>query len=55
MISGSFKLVRDMGFKGIYAGVVPVSLRQAANQAVRLGSYNAMKTMIQQASRSKPK
>lgn len=54
VISGSFKLVRDMGFKGIYAGVVPVSLRQAANQAVRLGSYNAMKTMIQQASGQKP-
>ncbi|EGV60589.1 CtIP- endonuclease [Yamadazyma tenuis] len=50
LISGSVKLCRDMGFKGIYAGVVPVSMRQAANQAVRLGSYNSIKTMIQQAS-----
>lgn len=54
IISGSWKLIQDLGFKGIYAGVVPVSLRQAANQAVRLGSYNAIKTMIQQASGSKP-
>ncbi|RCK58165.1 Tricarboxylate transport protein [Candida viswanathii] len=54
VLRGSIKLVRDMGLRGIYAGVVPVSLRQAANQAVRLGSYNAMKTMIQQASGQKP-
>lgn len=54
LISGTVKLCRDMGFKGIYAGVVPVSLRQASNQAVRLGSYNSIKTMIQQASGTKP-
>lgn len=54
LISGSVNLCRDMGFKGIYAGVVPVSLRQASNQAVRLGSYNSIKTMIQQASNTPP-
>lgn len=54
LISGSAKLCRDVGFKGIYAGVVPVSLRQASNQAVRLGSYNAIKTMIQQATNTPP-
>jgi len=54
LISGTVKLCRDMGFKGIYAGIVPVSLRQASNQAVRLGSYNSIKTMIQQASGTKP-
>lgn len=54
LISGTIKLCRDMGFRGIYAGLVPVSLRQAANQAVRLGSYNAIKTMIQQASGTNP-
>lgn len=54
LISGTVKLCRDMGFKGIYAGVVPVSLRQASNQAVRLGSYNSIKTMIQQASNTPP-
>lgn len=54
MISGTLRLCKDEGFKGIYRGVVPVSLRQAANQAVRLGSYNAIKTMLQQASGAKP-
>lgn len=54
LISGSAKLVKDMGFKGIYGGVVPVSMRQAANSAVRLGSYNAIKTMVQQATNTKP-
>ncbi|KAK6461437.1 citrate transport protein [Scheffersomyces coipomensis] len=54
LVAGTVKLCRDLGFKGIYAGVVPVSLRQASNQAVRLGSYNAIKTMIQQASGTKP-
>ncbi|KAI3406132.1 CTP1 [Candida oxycetoniae] len=54
LVSGTVKLCKDMGLKGIYAGVVPVSLRQAANQAVRLGSYNAIKTTIQQATGSKP-
>lgn len=54
LISGTVKLCRDMGLKGIYAGVVPVSLRQASNQAVRLGSYNSIKTMIQQASNTPP-
>lgn len=47
LVSGTVKLVRDLGLKGMYAGVVPVSMRQAANQAVRLGSYNALKTMVQ--------
>lgn len=54
LLSGSIKLCKDMGFKGIYAGVIPVSMRQAANQAVRLGSYNAIKTVIQQSNGSRP-
>lgn len=54
VVSGTVKLCRDMGVRGIYAGVVPVSLRQAANQAVRLGSYNAIKTVIQQSTGTPP-
>lgn len=54
LVSGSVKLCRDMGFRGIYAAILPVSLRQASNQAVRLGAYNSMKTMIQQAAGQKP-
>lgn len=53
LISGSVKLVKDLGFRGVYAGLVPVSLRQASNQAVRLGLYNAIKTMIQLATNTK--
>ncbi|SCW04470.1 LAFE_0H14246g1_1 [Lachancea fermentati] len=40
-------LVYDQGFMGLYRGVLPVSMRQAANQAVRLGCYNKIKTLIQ--------
>lgn len=47
MIKGPVRLVKDKGLSGIYRGVVPVTMRQAANQSVRLGSYNAMKTFIQ--------
>lgn len=46
-INGPARLFRDRGFAGIYKGLVPVTMRQAANQAVRLGSYNAMKTFVQ--------
>lgn len=51
LISGTSRLIRDKGIAGIYKGLVPVTMRQAANQSVRLGSYNAMRTFIQQ---SKP-
>ncbi|SCU97679.1 LAMI_0F10946g1_1 [Lachancea mirantina] len=41
-------LVRDQGLRGLYRGVLPVSMRQAANQAVRLGCYNKIKTSVQE-------
>jgi solute carrier family 25 citrate transporter 1 len=47
LIRGTSRLIQDKGISGIYRGVVPVTMRQAANQMVRLGSYNAMKTVIQ--------
>jgi solute carrier family 25 citrate transporter 1 len=50
----SIKCVKDLGFKGLYAGVLPVSLRQASNQAVRLGCYNKIKSSIQAASNTPP-
>ena len=40
-------LVCDQGVRGLYSAVLPVSMRQAANQAVRLGCYNKIKTTIQ--------
>lgn len=51
LIRGTTRLIADKGISGIYRGVVPVTMRQSANQAVRLGSYNAMKSWIQE---SKP-
>lgn len=47
LFKGTSKLIKDKGFSGIYRGLVPVTMRQAANQMVRLGSYNAMKSVIQ--------
>lgn len=47
LVRGTSRLIRDKGLSGIYKGVVPVTMRQGANQSVRLGSYNAMKTIIQ--------
>lgn len=40
-------LLRDYGIRGLYHGVLPVSMRQAANQAVRLGCYNKIKVLVQ--------
>lgn len=42
------RLIGDLGIKGLYGAVIPVSMRQAANQAVRLGCYNKIKTSIQE-------
>ncbi|CDK29887.1 unnamed protein product [Kuraishia capsulata CBS 1993] len=53
-LSATFRLVKDLGFKGIYAGVLPVTIRQASNASVRFGSYNAIKTTIQNASGTPP-
>lgn len=47
LIKGTTRLIQDKGLSGIYRGLVPVTMRQAANQAVRLGSYNWMKVFIQ--------
>ncbi|CCE64186.1 hypothetical protein TPHA_0G03460 [Tetrapisispora phaffii CBS 4417] len=40
-------LLRAEGLRGLYSGVIPVSMRQAANSAVRLGCYNKIKTIVQ--------
>ncbi|KAH3669487.1 hypothetical protein OGAPHI_001608 [Ogataea philodendri] len=48
------RLVKDLGIKGLYQGLLPVALRQGANSAVRLGAYNSIKTFLQQATGAKP-
>lgn len=47
MLRNYTALVREQGLSGLYRGVLPVSMRQAANQAVRLGCYNKIKVMVQ--------
>lgn len=47
MLRNYSSLIRDKGLRGLYNGVLPVSMRQAANQAVRLGCYNKIKVMVQ--------
>ncbi|KAG7800366.1 hypothetical protein KL944_003939 [Ogataea haglerorum] len=51
---GTFKLLKDLGLRGLYQGLVPVALRQGSNSAVRLGAYNSIKSFLQQASGTKP-
>lgn len=38
-------LIRDYGVGVLYKGVVPVTVRQAANSTVRLGSYSTLKSL----------
>ncbi|ODV92716.1 hypothetical protein CANCADRAFT_91219 [Tortispora caseinolytica NRRL Y-17796] len=49
-LHGSRQLIKDKGFAGVYRGLLPVTLRQAGNSAVRMGSYNQIKVMLQQRS-----
>lgn len=44
---GTVRLVKELGFKGLYAGLLPVAMRQGANSAVRLGSYSKIKGLLQ--------
>ncbi|GMG28990.1 unnamed protein product [Ambrosiozyma monospora] len=46
---GTFKLVQDLGVRGLYRGLIPVAMRQGANSAVRLGSYSHIKGLVQNA------
>jgi solute carrier family 25 citrate transporter 1 len=40
-------LFREQGVRGLYKGLLPVTLRQAANSSVRMGSYNALKEVFE--------
>ena len=40
-------LVAEKGIGGIYRGLLAVTMRQGANSAVRMGSYNTIKEIIQ--------
>lgn len=43
LFHGTKSLVKERGLGGIYRGLFAVTIRQSANSAVRMGSYNWMK------------
>ena len=45
-IHGTTSLVRENGFRGLFRGLLPVTLRQGANSAVRMSSYNTIKESV---------
>ncbi|KAK9477867.1 mitochondrial carrier domain-containing protein [Lipomyces japonicus] len=47
LVHGSYMLVREGGFAAIYKGLIPVTLRQSSNAAVRMGSYSFLKQKFQ--------
>ncbi|AMD22286.1 HGL054Cp [Eremothecium sinecaudum] len=47
-------LVSDLGLRGIYSGLVPVALRQMANQAVRFGCYNKIQNAVKEYTNTPP-
>jgi solute carrier family 25 citrate transporter 1 len=42
-IHGSMIIAREQGIRGFFKGFVPTTARQAANSAVRFGSYTTLK------------
>ncbi|KAK9236139.1 mitochondrial carrier domain-containing protein [Lipomyces kononenkoae] len=46
-LHGTYTLVKEGGIGAIYKGLVPVTLRQSSNAAVRMGSYSFLKQKIQ--------
>lgn len=47
LFRGVSLMVKDQGIGIFYRGIVPVTLRQAANQTVRLGSYSKIKSIVE--------
>ncbi|KAK9492337.1 mitochondrial carrier domain-containing protein [Lipomyces doorenjongii] len=46
-VHGTYTLVKEGGVGAIYKGLVPVTLRQSSNAAVRMGSYSFLKQKVQ--------
>lgn len=49
-IQGTYMLVSQQGFRGLYRGVVPTTVKQSATSAVRMGSYNMLKEAFKERS-----
>jgi solute carrier family 25 (mitochondrial citrate transporter), member 1 len=46
-IQGSGMIAREKGIRGFFQGFVPTTARQAANSAVRFGTYTSFKQRVQ--------
>ena len=46
-LHGSAVIFREKGVRGFFQGFVPTTARQAANSAVRFGSYTSIKQLAQ--------
>ncbi|KAK9244535.1 mitochondrial carrier domain-containing protein [Lipomyces tetrasporus] len=53
-LHGTYTLVKEGGIAAIYKGVVPVTLRQSSNAAVRMGSYSFLKQKVQAMNKDDP-
>ncbi|KZS95447.1 mitochondrial tricarboxylate transporter [Sistotremastrum niveocremeum HHB9708] len=47
LIHGTLTIAREEGIRGIYSGLFPVMMRQAANSAVRFTTYTTLKQFVQ--------
>ncbi|KAK7204043.1 mitochondrial carrier domain-containing protein [Myxozyma melibiosi] len=46
-LHGSYMIIKEGGVGEVYKGLVPVTLRQSSNAAVRMGSYSFLKQKVQ--------
>lgn len=46
-LHGSAVIAREQGIAGFFKGFVPTTARQAANSAVRFGSYTSLKQLAE--------
>ena len=51
LADGTGTIIREQGIRGIYSGLFPVIMRQAANSAVRFTTYSSLKQFVQGNSR----
>ncbi|TIB77574.1 hypothetical protein E3Q22_03010 [Wallemia mellicola] len=51
LVHGTSLILKEQGIRGLYSGLVPVIMRQAANSAVRFTTYSSLKQFVQGNSR----
>ncbi|TIB34337.1 hypothetical protein E3P86_02839 [Wallemia ichthyophaga] len=51
LVHGTTLIIKEHGLSGLYSGLTPVIMRQAANSAVRFTTYSSLKQFVQGNSR----